>query len=216
MIFDHSGSDAPYCETVVLYGQEYTSEGTYSFLSYGCRTKRGTTITAFQHTVEDTTRDSSASSSSTTSTTTSSRSAAETSSAISSIAAASTTAIAAATTSQGLSEGAQIGIGVGVGIFAAVALAAALLWFRHRVKTRASFQTDTKPHLRDIDYYDGTTGAYGGHSVVTHREDSLRELSDDNRIRAELASSPRAELASKPRMELASSPHRYELGGDRS
>jgi hypothetical protein len=138
---------------------------------------------------------------------TSSQPVAETSSAISSLAAASTTAIAAATTSQGLSEGAQIGTGVGVGIFAAVALVAALLWFRHRSKTRAGFRTDVKPQLYDVDSHDGTPEGYGAHSPM-HPHASLQELSDENRIRAELASSSRAELASSPRC--------YELGGGRS
>jgi hypothetical protein len=199
----------------VLYGQEYASEGTYSFLSYGCRTSKGTTITAFQHTTEDTTRDTTTSSSSTTSTMASSPLVAETSSAISSSAAASTTAITAATTSQGLSEGAQIGIGVGAGIFAAVALVAVLLWFRHRSKARAGFQTDAKPHLLDTDSHHGSPEECGAHFPVD-RNAFLQELSDDNRPRAELAPSHHAELASKPRVELASNPRCYELGGDRS
>jgi hypothetical protein len=215
-VFDHSGSKVPYCETVVLYGQEYTSGGTYSFLSYACRSEKGTTITAFQHTTEDTTttQDSTISSSSTTSTTISSHSIAQASSAISSSAAEPTTATPAATTSPVLSDGAQIGIGVGVGLFAAAALVAALLWFRHRSKTRASFQSDAKPHLHnDIDYQDGTPAGYGAYSPED-RDASLQELSDDSRRCAELASSPRVELASKPlRVELASSPRCYELGG---
>jgi hypothetical protein len=213
---DHSGSKVPYCETVVLYGQEYTSGGTYSFLSYACRSEKGTTITAFQHTTEDTTttRDSIVSSSSTASTTASSDLIAEINSAINPSAAELTTATPAATTPQGsLSEGAQIGIGVGVGIFAAVALVAALLWFRHRRKTRARFQSDAKPHLHDdIDYQDGTSEGYGSYSPED-RDASLQELSDESRRCAELASSSRVELASKSRVELASSPRCYELGG---
>jgi hypothetical protein len=211
----HSGSKVPYCETVVLYGQEYASEGTYSFLSYACRTEKGTMITAFQHTADDITQDSTTTPNSTTSTTATSPSIAETSSATNPSAAASATAIAAATTSQGLSEGAQIGIGVGVGIFAAVALVAALLWFRHRSKTRAGFQTDTKPHLFDTDSHDGSPTGYSAHSPLD-RNVSLQELSDETRRCAELASNSRAELASKPRVELASSPRYYELGGDHS
>ena len=186
-------------------------------MSYACRSKKGTTITAFQHTTEDTTttEDNAVSSSSTTSTMTSSQPVAETSSAISSLAAASTTAIPAATTSQALSEGAQIGIGVGVGIFAAVALVAALLWFRHRSRAKSAVHMDAKPNLNDSDYHDGTPAGYTSHSPAL-RNPSPQELSDDSRTLAELASSSRAELASKSRVELASSPRCYELGGGRS
>ena len=210
-VSDHSGSELPYCLTVLLYGQEYASGGTYSFFSYGCRTGEGTTITAYQHTTEDTTRDtllsttrdSSASPSSVTSATTSSHSTEKPSSVVSLLAATSLAAVETAVASQGLSEGAKIGIGVGIGIFAAVALVATLFWFRLRSRARADFRTDKKAHLDGIDHHGGSVAAYAKDPFADGKA-SVQEL-DNNRARIELASSRcYHELGGKDPQEMSS------------
>lgn len=148
------------------------------------------------------------SASSTTSTTASSDSAAEPNSAINSSSTAATSAATSPSTHRSLSEGAQTGIGVGIGIFAAVALIAALLWLRHRSRAKSAVQVDAKPHLHDIDCYEGTPAELGDHSLGFDRKGSLQELGcGSDQMRAELTSSSRAELASSPRC--------YELGGGR-
>ena len=199
----HSGSELPYCLTILLFGQEYASGGTYSFFSYGCRTGSGTTITAYQHTMEDTARntltsttqdsDSASSSSTTSSKTTSSRSIVEPDSETSSLAATSSAAAAAAVPQdEGLSEGAKIGIGVGTGIFAAVALVAAtLLWLRHRSKARARLiQTDTKRYSPELHYHrEGSAAGHGPNNPFAGRKAELSCC--ESNTRAELASSRR-------------------------
>jgi hypothetical protein len=194
----NSGSYYPFCSTLVLYGQEYTSSGTYSFLSYSCKRGSGTKVTAFQ-----TTHDFSTTSSSTTSSpsskdssspdasTPSPTSSAATSSAVSlppTDPATATTSATAQNASGGLSQGGQIGIGVGVGFAVGGALIAASLWLWRRRGTRNTLQNDTyHAHYGDTgDHYMSPPGV--GHQGYS--DDALRKQDSEHFAPVELTSAP--------------------------
>lgn len=194
-----SGSDVPFCSTLVLYGQEYTTSGTYSFLSYGCQSGSGTKVTAFQ-----TTRSSSPTTSRTTSSTSSEKSTSEQSSsqststeqpyappatsAFANPSAAATRESIAEGASGGLSQGALIGIGVGVGVAAAGALVAASFWLWRRRQQRVAVQASTS-----YAHYDGTRSGHASSFGAAHHgysSDVLRKQGHEKSGLTELTSSP--------------------------
>jgi hypothetical protein len=191
-----SGFDAPFCTTLVLYGQEYTISGTYSFLSYSCGVGSGTRITAYQ-----TTTGSSETPSSTTSSTTSStisspssqHSSSSEASAPSETSSApntptSTSKPIAASASSGLSQGAQIGIGVGAGLAAAGAFIAASLCLWRRRKVQKSVPEDTH-HA----HYGDTRDQFWGPSGVDQHgypKDALNKQYQEHYAPVELTSTP--------------------------
>jgi hypothetical protein len=209
----NSGSYYPFCSTLLLYGQEYTSSGTYSFLSYSCQRGSGTKVTAFQTTHDSSTTSSSVSSSpsskdssSPDASTPSPTSSAATSSAASlpSTDPATTTTTSATTQSAsgGMSQGAQIGIGVGVGLAVGGALIAASLWLWRRRGTRNTAQSDMY-HA----HYGDTGEQFMRTSGFTHHEysdDAVRKQDREYFAPVELTSNP---------AELTSTPLHHELDG---
>jgi hypothetical protein len=200
--FWHSGSDAPFCSTLILYSQESTSSGTYSFHSYNCQTGSGTRVTGYQTTHDPSTTSSSATSStssqdgsSSDASTPSSRTSGATRSATNlpttSPGTRTTASAAAQNVSGGLSQGAQIGIGVGVGLAVAGALIAASLWLWHPRGTRNTAHSDTS-HAHYGDTGDQSISHSGLGHLGMHRysDDALRKQDREHLAPAELTSTP--------------------------
>jgi hypothetical protein len=189
----------------VLYGREYTSSGTYSFLSYSCQGGSGTKVTAFQtthsssetssHTTSSALLELSSSAQSSPQQTSSEQSYTSSTTSSSANTSAATRETTAADASGGLSQGALIGIGVGVGLAAAGALVAASLLLWRRRGRRLTEQVSTYNA-----HYDGTRDGNGGAYDTNHHGYSSDVLRNQGHEKFRLA-------------ELTSAPVRHELDG---